>query len=176
MKISKLNCEKAIHPDLLEVQKAIYLPCNLICNKCIPEAESREYGACDLEMNDRRIKFRVGKTTPTKSGQFVTLWKRNPGGPILPFDLDDPVDFFVVSVRSNEHFGQFVFPISVLYEKGVVSKNGKGGKRAMRVYPSWDLTENRQAKKTQAWQVLYFFEIDFSKSLDINRIQQLFQA
>lgn len=55
--------------------------------------------------------------------------------------------------------GQFVFPKSVLHEKSLVSKEGHGGKQAMRVYPPWDVTENKQAQKTQAWQLLYFFEI-----------------
>jgi hypothetical protein len=41
--------------------------------------------------------------------------------------------------------------------KNYVSKDGKGGKRAMRIYPPWDITDNRQAKKTQAWAVDVFF-------------------
>ncbi len=123
------------------------------------EAESQEYGACEFELNNHRIKFRVAKITPTKIGQFVTLWKRIENGPIVPFDMADPVDLFVVCVRKGQQFGQFVFPKNVLHEKGFVSKDGKGGKRAMRVYPPWDMADSPQAKKTQTWQLKYFFEI-----------------
>ena len=38
----------------------------------------------------------------------------------------------------------------------ILSVNGQGGKRGFRVYPKWDLPENKQAKQTQSWQVSYF--------------------
>lgn len=155
-----MNPTSMIHPDLLAAQKLAYEPNGLICSAIIPEVESQEYGACTFEMNNRIIKFRVAKITPTKIGQFVTLWKRIGSGPIMPYDMADPVDLFVVSVRSGHHFGQFVFPKDVLYHKGFVSKDGKGGKRAMRVYPPWDVPDNRQAQKTQSWQLHYFVEIE----------------
>lgn len=158
------------YSDLIEIQKLVYTPSGLISHSFVQEKESKAYGACDFAMKGHRIKFRVGKITPTKIGQFVTLWKRMGQGPILPYDMADPIDLFVVSVRKPGHLGQFVFPKSLLHEKGIVSKNGQGGKRAMRVYPSWDIAENRQAKHTQAWQLLYFFEIPF----DITRVQNLF--
>lgn len=148
-----------MHSDLILAQRLAYEPYGLIIQNFRPEIESKEYGAAEFELNHQRIKFRVAKITPTKTGQFVTLWKRIGKSPIMPFDLDDPHDLFVISVRAPNHFGQFVFPKSVLYEKGVLSKGGLGGKRAMRVYPPWDIAENPQAKKTQAWQLPYFFEI-----------------
>lgn len=160
-----------VHSDLLAAQNLAYGPSGLTCDKIAGEAESAEYGAFEFEMNNLRIKFRVGKITPTKMGQFVTLWKRIGKGPILPYDSTDPIDLFVVSVRTPKHFGQFVFPKAILCEQGVLSKEGKGGKRAMRVYPPWDTAENPQARKTQAWQLLYFFEIP---CLDTSRIRKLF--
>jgi hypothetical protein len=138
------------------------------------EAESEEYAASEFKLNHFRIKFRVAKITPTKVGQFVTLWKRIGCGPIQPFDLEDPFDLFVVSVRTPEHFGQFVFPKSVLDEKGILSSDGKGGKRAIRVYPPWDRTDNKQAVRTQKWQLLYFFEIPLNAQIDLLRVQKLF--
>lgn len=147
------------HPDLIAAQKLIYEPAGLMCKNLHKEAESEEYGAFRFEINNRRIIFRTGKITSTKIGQFVTLWKRIGKGPILPYGLEDFIDLFVISVREAEHFGQFVFPKIVLYEKGILSKEGEGGKRAMRVYPPWDITDNRQAKKTQIWQLMYFYEI-----------------
>lgn len=163
-----------IHPDLLLAQEFAYEPNGLAYKNLSKEAESEEYGAYVFEMNNRRIKFRVGKITPTKTGQFVTLWKRIGDGVIQPHDLDDPFDFFVVSVRNIGHLGQFVFPKMILFEKGIVSKDGKGGKRAMRIYPPWDITESRQAKKTQAWQLLYFFEINTNENNDPRRVKKLF--
>lgn len=163
-----------IHPDLIEAQKIAYNLSGLTCEKLIKEPESENYGAFVFEMNNLQIKFRVGKITPTKIGLFVTLWKRIGNGVILPHDMEDPVDLFVVSVRSGERFGQFVFPKIVLFEKGIISKDGAGGKRAIRVYPPWDIADSRQAKNTQTWQLMYFFEITPNGSLDIKRIQKLF--
>lgn len=37
------------------------------------ELESKEYNACQLVINDKKALFRTAKTTPTKTGQFVTL-------------------------------------------------------------------------------------------------------
>lgn len=81
----------------------------------------------------------------------------------------------MISVRNDEHFGQFVFPKSILCEKGFVSSEGKDGKRAMRVYPPWDTTESKQAKETQKWQRDYFFEIHAQKNCDLAKIQSLFR-
>lgn len=161
----------AFHPDLLTAQKVAYEPTGFIIEKIRQEAESQEYAACSFEMNNKNVTFRVAKITHTKVGQFVTLWKRIGDSPIMPYDMADVVDFFIVSVRSGEHFGQFVFPKDVLNEKGFVSKDGIGGKRAMRVYPPWDATESAQAQKTQAWQIKYFFEIQ--PTLDTKKMKQL---
>ena len=88
--------------------------------------------------------------------------------------MEDPIDLFIMSVRHHEHFGQFIFPKSLLCEKGIVSKEGKGGKWAMRIYPSWDITQNRQAEKTQAWQLLYFLEISPNRCVEFSHILKLF--
>jgi len=42
---------------------------------------------------------------------------------------------------------------------GVISQDGMGGKRAMRIYPAWDVVNSKQAKKTQEWQLKYFVEL-----------------
>lgn len=164
----------AIHPDLFLFQKIAYEPSGLILSHFKPESESQEYEASTFEMNHHRVQFRRGKITPTKSGQFVTFWKRLGRGPIMPFDLEDPFDLFVVNVRHGAHLGQFVFPKSILAEKGIISKLGKGGKRAMRIYPSWSIPDNSQAQKTQAWQLLYFFELPLNQEIDCAKIRKLF--
>ncbi len=68
----------------------------------------------------------------------------------------------LTSVRNGDLFGQFVFPKLVLRDRGLLSKNGQGGKLAIRVYPPWDNTVNMQAQKTQKWQLEYFLAIDIS--------------
>lgn len=174
MVIKEKNSSELIHIDLIEAQKFAYEPSGLMGDHFAIEGESAEYGASEFKMNHRNIKFRVAKITPTKIGQFVTIWKRIGSGPIQPFDMADPFDLVVISVRTPEHFGQFVFPKLVLYEKGIVSKDGRGGKRAIRVYPPWDRTDNKQASKTQKWQLPYFFEILLNGQVDVSRIQKLF--
>lgn len=170
-----MSLENIVHPDLLAAQKLAYEPNGLNCKLIELDTESKEYGACTLQINNMLVKFRVGKITPTKIGQFVTLWKRIGKGPIQPYDTTDPFDLFIVSVRDNLHFGQFVFPKEVLYEKGVLSKNGLGGKRAIRIYPPWDKPDNSQAQKSQYWQLNYFFEID-KKNVHQDRVRRLFHA
>lgn len=78
----------------------------------------------------------------------MTLWKREGKGPILPHDIEDPIDLFVIGVRSSNNFGQFVFPKAILRERGIVSQETRGGKRAMRIYAPWDFPVSLQAKKT----------------------------
>lgn len=154
-----MKSNSPIHPDLHTVQIVAYQPSGFTLKNLVNETESKEYGACRFEMNNKMIAFRVAKITPTKIGQFVTLWKRLGDGPIMPYDLTDEIDLFVVVALKESNFGQFIFPKDLLWQKGFVSKNGKGGKRAMRIYPPWDIPESAQAKKTQSWQLPYFVEI-----------------
>lgn len=163
-----------IHPDLLMADALLYKPYNLTMQNVHNESESQEYNACEFTLNQNRVKFRIAKITPTKVGQFVTIWKRIGNGPIMPFDMADSVDFFIISVRSGNHLGQFIFPKSVLHQKGYISKDSKGGKRAIRVYPPWDEVDSPIACKTQEWQLNYFIEIGSDKPLDKEKIKKIF--
>lgn len=125
-------------------------------------------------MNTLSIRFRVAKITPTKVGQFLPLWKRSGDGLIQPYDISDSVDLFVISIRQGNNFGQFVFPKAVLCKQVIVSNKGKDGKRAIRVYPSWDEPMSRQAQKTQIWQLKYFLEIPVNIPIDCVRAQMLY--
>ena len=120
------------------------------------EKESADYNACQLLLNEKKALFRTAKITPTKTGQFVTLWKRIPKGPIAPFAIEDNFDLVIINTETENHFGQFVFPKSILIEKGIFSTALKEGKRAIRVYPPWDKTTSKQAQQTQQWQLKYF--------------------
>lgn len=163
------------HSDFLALKKLVFDRCNLKCSEPLIELESSDYAACSFEVNGSAVRFRVAKVTPTKVGQFVTLWKRTQAGPIAPYDFSDTLDLFIVCVRSGQRFGHFVFPKSVLVEHDVLSINGKGGKRALRVYPPWDSALNKQAQKTQQWQINYFLEIFENQLIDCAFIQKLYQ-
>ncbi len=138
------------------------------------EKESADYGAYTFDLNGPSIHFRIAKITPTKVGQFVTFWKRSSTGITEPYDFSDPFDFLIVNTRRDHHLGQFIFPKAVLAKQGVLSLKGIGGKRAIRVYPSWDQTLNKQAQKTQSWQKECFVDLSQAKELDIERVKMLF--
>ncbi len=166
--------ETGLPGDLLRAKALLYDPSGLACSQPVPEAESAEYGACAFAVDGLSVRFRVARTTPTKAGQFVTVWKRSVGGPIQPFDAEDPVDLFVISCCEGERFGQFVFPRDVLRERDIVATNGSGGKRAFRVYPPWVTTTNRQARSTQTWQVEHWLRLRGDKPIDIRRARALY--
>ncbi len=167
----------AVHPDLLIIIDQLYVPFQFTVTSPLAERESQEYGACDFTLNGFSVKFRAAKITPTKTGQFVTLWKREGLGPIQPFTQMDPIDLFIVSVRSEDAFGHFVFPKHVLAEHGVLTTKKKEGKRAIRVYPPWDIAENAQAKKSQRWQLEYFLETAMmGQPIDKEKLKKLYQA
>ncbi|MFB7173492.1 MepB family protein [Streptomyces sp. NPDC056254] len=166
--------EPGIPDDLLRARALAYDPAGFTCTRPVPEPESIEYGACGFTLDGLAVRFRVAKTTPTKAGQFVTVWKRAGGGPIQPFDAADPVDLFVISTCQGERFGQFVFPREVLRARGVVSTDGSGGKRAFRVYPPWVATTSRQASATQAWQVEHFLRLSGDEPVDMARLHALY--
>lgn len=94
-----------------------------------------------------------------KTGQFVTLWKRNNKKQTEPFSLDDGFDFYMIATEQQHRFGFFLFPKYILGEKQILATNNKEGKRGFRVYADWDMVENRQAEKTKAWQAGYFIDV-----------------
>jgi hypothetical protein len=159
---------------LIDTKNSLYDKCSFELSNIEIEKESSEYAAHRFEINNLKILFRQAKITPTKVGQFVTLWKRaKDKDPIEPFEITDTINLFVINVKTEKRFGQFVFPKSVLIEKGIVSDK-KEGKRAIRVYPPWDKTENKQAQKTQKWQLDYFLEIPFDEIININQAKTLY--
>ncbi len=164
--------------DLLTAIRDAYEPAGLsVTTPAVREAESAEYGACRLALDGRTVVFRVAKTTPTKVGQFVTLWKRpTPDAEIAPLDSDDGVALVVVSVGDATHRGQFVFPQKTLVEKGVMSRAHKGGKRAIRVYPPWSQPVVPEAVRTQKWQLQYFLPLPLDGGAGAARVRQLLAA
>jgi len=123
----------------------------------VPEAESLEYDAYSLILNGSKAIYRKAKITPTKSGQFVTIWKRNAHGITTPFSIHDNVKFCVIAARIEDQLGFFIFPSEILNHQRIFSDENRDGKRGIRVYPPWDVAKNKQAQKTQQWQLKYFY-------------------
>lgn len=165
---------KGIPNDLITAKEILFDNNNFEYSMPVIEAESLEYGACTFKLNGLNVRFRIAKITPTKTGQFVTLWKRLNDGPIQPFDATDPIDLFIVSTRKDNRLGHFVFPMSTLIEKRIVTFNGKEGKRGIRVYPPWDATMSKQAQKTQNWQLAYFIEFEKQELLNNVFLKKLY--
>lgn len=165
-------------PD--EVVSAIhemYEPAGLKAADVMREPESLEYKACRLTLNGQNIVFRVAKTTPAKLGQFVTIWQRlTPDAEIIPFDISDNISFVVVCVFDAIHQGQFVFDQKILLAKDIISRNGNGGKRAIRVYPPWIKPIAKEAIETQLWQLSYFLPIKQDNIVDLNKVRKLFNT
>lgn len=158
----------AIHQDIKIIKELVYDKCGLKIKNFKPDTESQGYAACSFELNGKKIQYRLAKITPKKNGQFVTIWKRNAEGITVPFDFTDELDFILITSRKEKQSGQFIFPKNILAEKKIISKNGKEGKRGMRVYPPWDVVANKQAAETQRWQLKYFLSIKNDGSTDLN--------
>jgi hypothetical protein len=163
------------YPEALQVIAAlVYEKCNLDLKNPELHNESTEYGACSFTINTKKIQHRVAKITPTKSGQFVTIWKRNEHGKTQPFSILDDFDFIIITCSNEENLGQFIFPKSILAEQGIITQNKKEGKRGIRVYPPWDIAGNKQAQKTQTWQVNHFSDFSNPNDTDCDSLQRLF--
>lgn len=160
---------------LQQTQELAWELAGLACADVLPEPESSDYCAHTLTLGGRSAAFRVGKITPTKAGHFVTLWVRSNEGPIRPFDASDGVQLFIVNVTEGGRRGLFVFPAAELAGRGVMSLDGKGGKRAIRVYAPWVETASAQASKTQAWQLQHFLHVA-PGPVDPVRARELFAA
>ncbi|AWK02756.1 hypothetical protein HYN56_00400 [Flavobacterium crocinum] len=166
---------KSIFPtDLLLAQKNLFDKAKFQLTAVKKENESPEYSAYRFLLNEKKICYREAKITPTKTGQFVTLWKRNQAGITAPFDYCDAIDFVIVSVRKDQNWGLFIFPKKVLLEKGIFSTQNKEGIRATRVYPPWDETTSKQAQKTQKWQLNYFIQLTNSNEIDFDQFRKFF--
>lgn len=168
-----LSLLKLIHSDLKVVKEAVYDKCGFDLTNLNQDLENTQYGACSFKLNKKSIQYRTSKITPKKTGQFVAIWKRNKDGITEPYDINDDLDFIIVTSKSGNNFGQFVFSKSVLADNGILTKNGKEGKRGIRVYPPWDIATNKQALKTQSWQTKFFLTINNDNLLDLDLLKKL---
>lgn len=144
-------------PDHLKTLEAfLFQQLNITCSSYTKDPECEEYSGYTCLLDTFTIKFRKAKITPKKIGQFVTVWKRNAEGITTPFTLSDPFDFYIILTEASNQVGCFIFPKSILGEKGILTTPKQEGKRGFRVYPTWDAPTSKQAKKTQQWQENYF--------------------
>lgn len=168
-----MHLKKTSFSEFELLNELVFKPCKLILRNIEPEPESQEYFAHTFQLNNYKILFRKAKITPTKTGQFVTIWKRNEQGITCPFHLNDDFELFIIATETPTNFGIFVFPKSILHENKIISDEKKEGKRGIRVYPIWDETTSKQAQKTQEWQTKYFLDLTNHDKIDLNRAENL---
>ncbi|CAO0835530.1 MepB domain containing protein OS=Streptomyces microflavus OX=1919 GN=Smic_32890 PE=4 SV=1 [Streptomyces microflavus] len=70
-----------LHGDLQAAKTLVYDLKGFVCSQPVPEPESAEYAAHRFTMDGQSVAFRAARTTPTKVGQFVTVWQRSAVGP-----------------------------------------------------------------------------------------------
>lgn len=162
-----------LYSELELINKLLFRSCGIEMTNVEAELESQEYFAHNFQLDGQNIKFRKANITPVKTGQFVTIWKRNENGITTPFDISDDFDFYLIAIRQDVRFGLFIFPKIILRTNGILSDKIKHGKRGIRVYPPWDLTTNQQAQKTQYWQTKYFLDLSDEKEIDLTRAKTL---
>jgi len=159
--------------ELELINKAVFQVCGMELENVATELESQEYFAHTFELNKQKVKFRMAKITPTKTGQFVTIWKRNENGITEPHNTNDEFEFYLIATRQETNFGVFIFNRNVLTENKILTNKNAEGKRGIRVYPTWSLTTSKQAEKTKNWQTKYFVEISNYNQIEINKAKKL---
>lgn len=164
---------KNLNSELIRIKAIAYDSSSLLISDLEIDSESKAYKGCQFKLNGRNIVCRNGKITPRKTGQFVAFWKRNKSGATAPFSESDKIDFYIINVTKGKRIGQFLFPKSILLEKGIMATSQKDGKRGFRVYPIWDAVDNKQAKNTQQWQLNHF--VEFGDPESIKTVKELFE-
>jgi hypothetical protein len=160
-KLSTSDPRDGALPASFELIKNEFLtPLGMSVSDIARDDEGAEYGAVRFNLDGKPVLFRQAKHTPTKLGQFVTLWKRDSlGSEIAPVDVADGIDRVLVFADERDRFGLFVFRATVLVEKRIFSTHVTDGKRAFRVYAPWTEPVAAQARSTKAWQCNAFVEL-----------------
>ena len=156
------------------VTNLIYHPNHFTIQDIQEERQNSEYGAGRFLLNTKSIRFRVAKITPKKIGQFVALWEKDENDKNQPFTYDNSPDFIVINTFTENHFGQFIFPKTVLAARSILRSEHSNGKMAFRVYPSWDTPASKQAVATQKWQLLYFIDLSDAAAAASKRVLKMY--
>lgn len=158
-----------------KLHSLVFSHLNLDISNVHEDLECREYSGFNFLLDQWTVKFRKSKITPTKTGQFVTLWKRNfKTKDTEPFTSNDPFLFFIILTETPENSGFFFFTKEALIQNQILASPIKQGKRGFRVYPTWDHPENKQAVKTQNWQALFF--IDFADKNHLSKFDSILNS
>lgn len=140
--------------------------------RLIEEEQNADYEGAILQMSNCVYRTRLAKLTPKKKGYFVAFWEKDLDGNNQAYSFEETPEKLIVSVIEEKKCGQFIFPKNVLLTYGILKSDKQKGKMAMRVYPSWVSDLNETAKKTQAWQIVYF--IDLSNGFDVEKVKELY--
>ncbi|HMR85662.1 MAG TPA: MepB family protein [Niabella sp.] len=103
--------------ELKRVEKAIFKISGLKISGITEDPECAAYMGCSFQMGRWNVKYRKAKITPKKTGQFVTLWKRNTQNQTEPFSTNDDFDFYLIAAGQEQAFGFFLFPKYILGQK-----------------------------------------------------------
>lgn len=149
--------------ELALIRHTIFDRLELHITDLTKEAECEEYAGYNFKFGPFSIKFRKARITPKKTGQFVTLWKRNPQTKETePFTSADTFDFLIIFTEDKYQQDFFFFSRNTLVQHKILTASSQTGKRGFRVYAAWDTPGNKQAEKTGIWQKKSF--INFSDS------------
>ena len=162
-----------------------------------PVPESSKYEALVFSLNHRNIVYRKGKVTPDRPGAFLAVWQRPPVGNLggnKPIPLtSNELDYLFVQVESHSNIatkdilesrpmhGIFIFPVSLLIDKGIVSSSKSKGKTGFRVFPPWSDDSgfagtkvfSESGKKTQRWQLPYFLKFNDKGLIDPYKLNEI---
>ncbi len=99
------------------------------------------------------------KYNPHQSRAVCSFWKKDENNKNQPFTYEEAPDLLVITTFKNEsEFGQFIFPKEILFKQNIFRSSSTKGKMAIRVYSHWHKPTNKQAMKTQKWQLPYFVD------------------
>lgn len=159
--------------ELNRIQDSVFTTLNLHISDLEADLECEEYFGYNFLLNHLKVKFRKAKITPTKNGQFVTLWRRNSEKKTEPFNVSDDFDFYIIATEQNSQSGFFIFSKRILVAKNILTTLQKEGKRGFRVYTNWDEPESKQAEKTKNWQTQFFIDITTNNATDFEALKNI---
>lgn len=125
----------------------------------IAEEQSSDYESGRVQIGTDTWRIRTARITPTKPGAFVAVWARGSTGDTRPFSSADQCAGLLVFVPDQSRFGVFTFPRERLLALGILQSPRAPGKRGFRVYPSWSVNLNDQARDTQRVQAANFVDL-----------------
>lgn len=110
-----------MNEQLKKFENILFKICRQKISNIYQDNKSEEYCGYNFTIDKSNIKFRKAKITPKKTGQFVTLWKRNSNNETEPFNENDNFDFYIIVTEDGKKSGFLIFPKHILIEKKILS-------------------------------------------------------